>query len=173
MVGLGVPRATHFNVTYPPSCALTRGSSGCRIDAGSPYCGGVTPGRDVVVRGSSDAGSKQDVPQPLSQHFDSPEQSASVTHSCSHLVLLDTLGQRPGLVTTKIRFSCWILYTRESSHLEDLSLISHERKPLNPLTHRKFISHDIFLRNFTEYKRYKVICTFNDREQDSFSDAGC
>lgn len=109
MVGLGVPRATHFNVTYPPSCALTRGSSGCRIIAGSPpYCGGVTPGRDVVVRGSSGAGSKQDVPQPLSQHFDSPGQSASVAHSCSHRVLLDTLGQRPSFVTARTReFGIW------------------------------------------------------------------
>lgn len=45
----------------------------------------------------SETGSKQDVPQPLSQHFQLPEQSASVEHSCSHRALRETLGQRPSL----------------------------------------------------------------------------
>jgi len=168
MVGLGVPRATHFNVMYPPSCALTRGSSGCRIDAASPpYCGGVTPGREVVVRGSSGAGSKQDVPQPLSQHFDSPGQSASVTHSCSHLVLLDTLGQWPGLVTAKITF-CWILPLREKSHLEEISVWSPTKKAWSDLLRIRIT---FFPRNFTEFTR--VICAFDDREENSFSGADC
>lgn len=76
------------------------------MTAGSaPYGGAVMLKIGAkVVRGSG-AGSRHDVPQPLSQHFVSSPQSASDEHSCSQRVLFETTGQFPGFEAVEKDFS--------------------------------------------------------------------